>query len=400
MSKGLIITVGVLIAFIVDGIDMQLLALSLPVIAKDFHLSSVQSGSLGTWTLFGMALGGTLASWLSDRWGRVRMLITGLILFSVCTSLLGFTQNYAQFAIIRTISGFGISAVWMCGTMVVAEYIPTKRRNLMLGILQAGWSIGYIIAALISAWILPVHGWRTMFIWAILPSIIALLLLIRAEDAPSWKASRHNKIKEGSNKLNEWAMIWADKKVSKNFIIWAIGSAALQFGFTGIINWLPSYLVQDLNVNLQSMGWYLAATYFMAILGKIAVGYLSDLIGRRKTWIMAGMLTAAAIPIIMNVSTASNVAYLLLIFGFLYGAPYALIATYMSESFPTNIRGTAYGISYNIGRIIAISAPLFIGFVASTYSIGAGLAILGIAYLICAVAPGLFVPEKMYDPTH
>ena len=108
-------------------------------------------------------------------------------------------------------------------------------------------------------------------------------------------------------------------------------------------SWLPSYLVKDLGVNLQSMGWYIAGTYTMMVVGKVITGYLADVMGRRVMWVASGVLTALYLPLLSIAATPANVAYLLLLFGFLYGAPYAINSTYMSESFPTHLRGTAVG---------------------------------------------------------
>ncbi len=396
-AKELILTVGVLLALIVDGMDMQLLSLALPTLSKEFHLNTVMAGMLGTWTLVGMGVGGFLASWLADRFGRVKVVLSGLGVFAVFTALLGFVHDYTQFAVIRTLSGLGLSAVWMCGTMVVAEYIPTSRRTTVLGILQAGWSVGYVVAALVSSWMLPVYGWRPMFIWSVVPGIIAFLLLSRAQDPPSWYAARKARL-ENKHRTNEYAQIFGDPKIRKNLLLWAVAASLLQVAYYGANNWLPSYLAQDLGINTKNAGWYVSATYFMMIVGKAATGWLADLIGRKKTWLLSGVLTAAALPIIMSFATKANVLYFLLLFGLLYGAPYAVVATYISESFPTSVRGTAYGTAYNLGRIVAIFAPVFIGYVASAYSIGTGIALLGIAYLICGIVPALFIPEKQFDP--
>ncbi len=115
-------------------------------------------------------------------------------------------------------------------------------------------------------------------------------------------------------------------------------------------------------------------------------------------WVIAGVITAVYLPFVIYAATPGNVAYLLLIFGFLYGAPYAINATYMSESFPTSVRGTALSTAYNIGRVGSTISPLMIGWVASAYTIGAGIALLGISYALMALIPGLFIREKMYDP--
>jgi len=166
----------------------------------------------------------------------------------------------------------------------------------------------------------------------------------------------------------------------------------------GANSWLPSYLVKDLGVNLQNMGWYVAATYAMMIVGKIVTGYLADIYGRKTLWVGSCLLTAAYLPLATHFATPDNVAYILLIFGFLYGAPYAVSATYMSESFPASVRGTAVGTSYNLGRIGAMLSPLLIGMAATRFSIGLGIGLLGIAYAVCALVPALFIREKMFDP--
>jgi AAHS family cis,cis-muconate transporter-like MFS transporter len=155
--------------------------------------------------------------------------------------------------------------------------------------------------------------------------------------------------------------------------------------------------VKDLGVNLQSMGWYIAGTYTMMVVGKVITGYLADVMGRRVMWVASGVLTALYLPLLSIAATPANVAYLLLLFGFLYGAPYAINSTYMSESFPTHLRGTAVGAAYNIGRVGSTLSPLLIGVAAETYSIGAGIGLLGIAYAVCALVPGLYINEKMFD---
>jgi AAHS family cis,cis-muconate transporter-like MFS transporter len=136
----------------------------------------------------------------------------------------------------------------------------------------------------------------------------------------------------------------------------------------------------------------------MSVIGKVVTGYLADRIGRRAGWIAAGVVTAAYLPVLIYAATPDNVAYLLLAFGFLYGAPYAINSTYLSESFPAGIRATAVATSYNLGRVGSTLSPVLIGMAASQYSIGFGIALLGISYLLCALVPGLFIREKMFDP--
>jgi AAHS family cis,cis-muconate transporter-like MFS transporter len=391
---GWLVAAGVFVALVVDGLDLQVLALSLPSLMKDLHLSKVHAGALSTYTLLGMGIGGILAGWLADRIGRVRVTWWAVFTFTACTGLIALCREYWQIASLRFVSGFGIAALYSIGTLLAAEYAPTKIRTTVLGILQAGWSLGYVIAALASSYILPVWGWRPLFLCAIAPGILALVLLWSLPDPPSWRASQAT----ASSWSNILQTVWRDPKVRRTFLLWSAASIALQFGYYGANSWLPSYIVQDLGINLQSMGWYVAGAYAMGFFSKILIGFLADRFGRRVLWLATGLLTAAYLPVLIYFATRENAPYLLLIFGGLYGAPYAVNSTYMTESFPSGVRGTAVATSYNIGRIGSTLSPLLIGMVATQYSIGLGIACLGVSYLFCALIPAIFIPEKLYDP--
>ena len=391
-----VVAIGVFVALVVDGMDLQMLALALPSISKELQISSVMAGALSTYTLLGMGIGGVAAGWLSDRVGRVRIVWWSVFIFTLCTGVIALSRAYWQIAVMRFISGFGIAGLYSIGTLLAAEYVPTRIRATVLGTLQAGWSVGYVIAALLSAYILPRFGWRPLFFCAILPGLGALLLLWRLPDPPSWSAARHD-VAPGGVRPNLFAQLWRDRPVRRTFLLWSITSIALQFGYYGANSWLPSYLVKDLGVNLQNMGWYVAGTYTMMVVGKIITGYLADVFGRRAMWVASGLLTAIYLPLLIFAATPANVAYLLVGFGFLYGSPYAVNSTYMSESFPAGVRGTAVGASYNLGRIGSTLSPLLIGIAASSYSIGLGIGLLGIAYAVCALVPGLFIREMMFD---
>ena len=394
---GKLVALAVFVALIVDGMDLQMLALSLPGISKELHLSSVSAGALSTWTLLGMGIGGILAGWLSDRIGRVRVVWWSVLNFSLFTGLIALSQTYWQIAALRFLSGFGIGAVYSIGTLLAAEYVPTRIRTTVLGTLQAGWSVGYVIAALLSSYFLPVFGWRGLFACAILPGILTLALLWNVPDPPSWTAARRTPRQRTD--ISTFGTMWADAALRRTFLLWTATAIALQFGYYGANTWLPSYLAKDMGINPQSAGWYVAGTYTMMVAGKVLTGYLADIFGRRVIWVVSCLLTAVYLPVLIYAATPANVAYLLLVFGFLYGAPYAVNSTYLSESFPAGVRGTAVATSYNLGRIGSMLSPLLIGMAASSYSIGLGIGLLGISYAVCALVPGLFIREKIFDPS-
>ena len=152
------------LALLVDGADMLLLSFSLNSLKAEFGLSNLQAGTLGSFTLAGMAIGGFIGGWACDRLGRVRTVVISILIFSVLTAALGFTQNYEQFAVLRFLSAFGIGSLYIAASTLMAEYVPTKYRTTILGTLQAGWTVGYIVATVLAGWIIPEYGWRTLFL--------------------------------------------------------------------------------------------------------------------------------------------------------------------------------------------------------------------------------------------
>jgi AAHS family cis,cis-muconate transporter-like MFS transporter len=278
----------------------------------------------------------------------------------------------------------------------MAEYVPTHRRTTILGTLQAGWSVGYVVATVLAGAIIPAFGWRPLFATALVPVLLALFIRKVVPEPLGWK--RAASAQQTAGRGSQWKEVLASPPRRRIFALWALTSCFLQFGYYGVNNWLPTYLVNELRFDFTAMTSYLVGTYVAMILGKVIAGYLADLIGRRWMYVIGGLTTALFLPVIVKLHTPENIIVLLTVFGFLYGVPYGVNATYMTESFETHIRGTAVGGAYNIGRIGAAIAPWLIGVIATRYSIGLGLIVMGGAYFLTAIIPALFIREKMYDP--
>ncbi|WP_151820114.1 MFS transporter [Acinetobacter soli] len=387
------------LALLVDGADLMLLSYSLNSIKAEFQLSSVQAGMLGSFTLAGMAIGGIFGGWACDQFGRVRIVVISILLFSVLTCGLGLTQNFIQFSILRFFASLGLGSLYIACNTLMAEYVPTRYRTTVMGTLQAGWTVGYIVATLLAGWIIPDHGWRMLFYVAILPVLLAVFMHFLVPEPQAWYHSRNDLNRQNTN-TQESALkrIFAEPRNRKMFILWALTAGFLQFGYYGVNNWMPSYLESELGMKFKEMTAYMVGTYSAMILGKILAGCMADKLGRRFTYAFGAIGTAIFLPLIVFYNSPDNILFLLIAFGFLYGIPYGVNATYMTESFPTHIRGSATGGAYNVGRLGAAIAPATIGFLASGGSIGLGFLVMGAAYLICGVIPALLIKEKQYDP--
>ena len=238
-----------------------------------------------------------------------------------------------------------------------------------------------------------------LFYVAAIPIALAILMHILVPEPAAWQENRFKKV-EVTDKPAEstWKLIFQDKKNRNMFILWALTAGFLQFGYYGVNNWMPTYLESELGMKFKEMTAYMVGTYTAMILGKILAGLMADKFGRRFTYAFGAIGTAIFLPLIVFYNSPDNILYLLVIFGFLYGIPYGVNATYMTESFPTNVRGTAIGGAYNVGRLGAAIAPATIGYLATGGSIGLGFLVMGAAYFICGLLPALFIKEKLYDP--
>jgi AAHS family cis,cis-muconate transporter-like MFS transporter len=403
----IIVFIFCFLGLLIDGADLMLLSYSLSSLKAEFGLTSVEAGSLGSFTLAGMAIGGIYGGWACDRFGRVKTVVWSIVLFSVGTAILGMTHSYWQFACTRFFASLGLGALYVACNTLMAEYVPTRYRTTVLGTLQAGWSVGYIVATLLAGWILPEHGWRWLFYVAIIPVILAVLMQRLVPEPQAWLTARAERAREkatGSQQALKkkpdgmFKLIFSDPKASRMFLLWALTAGFLQFGYYGVNNWMPSYLEGELGMNFKSMTSYMVGTYAAMIFGKILAGLAADRLGRRAVFAFGALGTAVFLPVIVLFQSPENILWMLVVFGFLYGIPYGVNATYMTESFEAKFRGSAVGGAYNIGRIGAAVAPAAIGFLASHGSIGMGFLVMGGAYFICGVIPALFIRDKQFDP--
>ncbi|MGG2040034.1 MFS transporter [Pseudomonas paraeruginosa] len=391
------------LGLLADGVDLMFLAYSLNSLKSEFALSNFEAGSLGSLTLAGMAIGGIYGGWCCDRFGRVRVVTWTIVLFSIGTALLGLTQSYWQFALVRFVASLGLGSLFVACNILMSECVGTKYRTTLLAAMQAGWTVGYLVATLLAGRIIPEFGWRVLFFTALGPALVCLLLRPWVPESPSWLATRSERRRSGAAQraargAGPLGRMLGDPETRGMFLLWSLTSCFLLFGYYGTNNWMPSYLESELGMNFKSMTGYMVGTYSAMILGKIVAGACADLFGRRLTFAAGAIGSAAFMPLIVFHHSPANILWILIIFGFIYGVPVGVLATYMTESFSTRVRGSAVGTAYNLGRIGAALAPAGIGLLASHVSIGAGFLVMGITYVLTGLIPALFIPDRLYDP--
>jgi MFS family permease len=381
-----------------DAFDVMLYALILTAVIQDLGLSRETGGLMASLTLGASAVGGLVFGVLADKLGRTRALNLSILLYSVFTFACGFAQNVWQFAIFRLLLGLGMGGEWASGATLVSETWPEKHRGKALGIMQSCWAIGYGLAAIVVAIVLPRFGWRAVFFVGIIPAIFTLWIRRSVKEPEMWIAAR-SAIAPGGARPGATA---DDSHTAVRFplklaILLTLMNAATMFAWWGLNLWVPSYLSLPttqggVGLSTEMMAFFVVAMQVGMWFGYVTFGFVSDAFGRRPTYTTYLLLAALLVAVY---GTVRDPMLLLLLgpfvafFGTGYFSGFGAVA---AEIFPTSIRATALGVTYNSGRLLSAVAPFVIGSLAERRGFGAAFMLTSVAFLIAA-ALWIGIPE-------
>ncbi|HTQ57300.1 MAG TPA: MFS transporter [Bryobacteraceae bacterium] len=372
-------------AWMLDAMDVMLYAFALTAIREEFHLSSAAAGALASATLLASAAGGLAFGVVADRAGRVRALVSSILIYSAFTGLTATATGVGALLVWRTLVGAGMGGVWSAGAPLVAESWPAEHRGKAAGLMQSGWALGYLLAALVSAAILPRWGWRPLFVVGVAPALLALWVLASVHDPGG---ARGQTGRRG---------MWTPSILRRVALSTSVTSCVL-FAYWGLFTWIPSYLSSPLSRGgagmsvLQSSAW-IVPMQIGSFLGYVLFGFLADRLGRRPAF-LAFVMAAAVLAPVYGLWGRHQTALLLLgpLMGFFGHGYFSVFGAMLAELFPAGIRATAQGFCYNAGRAASALAPLTIGALADRFGIGAAL---GFTSVFFALGGGLIflLPE-------
>jgi MFS family permease len=375
------------LGYAMDGFDLLILGFMLPAIAAELHLSSSQAGSLVTWTLIGAVAGGLIFGVLSDYFGRVRMLTWTILIFAVFTGLCALAQGYTDLLAYRTIAGIGLGGEFGIGMTLVAEAWPASQRARASSYVGLGWQLGVLAAALLTPLLLPVIGWRGMFALGLLPAVVSFFVR-RSVEEPVLFTERFAR---GMRKL-PLKLLVADARTTRASIGVAILCSVQNFGYYGLMIWLPSYLSKTFGYSLTKSGVWTAATVLGMAAGIWLFGMAADRFGRKPAFLYYQV--GAVVIVYAHLTTPMA----LLIGGAAMGVfVNGMIGGYgalISELYPTDARATAQNVLFNVGRAVGGFGPVVVGALAARYSFGAALALLASIYLLDIFATLFLIPER------
>jgi len=378
--------------WMLDAMDVMLYAVALKAIAAEFQLSQAVSGAVMSASLIASAVGGVVSGILADRFGRTRMLMISIASYSIFTALTATSQNLGQLVFWRVLVGLGMGGEWSAGAVLVAETWPAKHRGKAIGLMQSGWAIGYILAAVIGGLVLPTWGWRPMFVIGLAPALLVVWIRFNLAEPALWaRQATRATLSETMSALTRRA------NLSRMLIATAVSSALL-FSYWGLFNWVPAFLSKDvagggagLSV-VKSTAW-VVAMQVGAFLGYTSFGFIADRLGRKPTFI-AFVLGAAVLVPIYGLSARNETILLVLgpFVGFFGHGYFSVFGAMLAELFPLSIRGAASGICYNFGRAASAAAPWTVGALADRHGLGVALLLTSVLYVVGAILV-LFLPE-------
>lgn len=382
------------VGYALDGFDLLILAFALSGIIASFSLTDTEAGSLATITLLGAVLGGFVFGALADRYGRVTMLTYSIILFAVFTGLAAFSTGYWDLAVYRFIAGIGIGGEFGIGMTLAAEAVPPRYRARATSWVGIGFQFGVLAAALLSAPIISLWGWRALFLIGALPAVVAVFIRRQTEESPKFLELREQAAagKRASAGQSVKVLV-ADATMTRISIAMIILTSVQNFGYFGIMIWLPNYLNRQLGLSVTNSALWTAVTVAGMMLGIITFGQLADRIGRRPSfWIF--QIGAAASVLIYSLITSP---VWLLPGGFVMGIfANGMLGGYgalMAELYPTHARATAQNVLFNLGRGVGGFAPVVIALVAAEQGFPFAIGLLSVIYVI-AFLTMFMVPER------
>jgi MFS family permease len=368
-----------------DAFDVMLFSLTLPDVIRDLGLTKTQAGALGSVTLLGAAVGGLIFGHIADRFGRTKALMGAVLIYSIFTGACGLSQSLWQFAVLRALLGLGMGGVWAAGASLVSETWPSNLRGRVLGFMQSAWAIGFAAAAIVNAFVGPRFGWRAVFFVGVLPALFTIWVQRRVKEPELWRASANAPASQA-----RFSDMFRGNMLKITAVVTFMNACAL-FGWWGLNGWIPAYLRLSraeggVGLGTATMSWFIVAMQVGMWLGYVSFGYISDSFGRKRVYVAYLLAASVLLPLYGFVKWPTALLLLGPLVAFFGTGYFSGFGAVTAELYPTSIRASAQGFTYNFGRIASAAAPFTVGSLATSSGFGIAFLVSGAAFLLGAIS--------------
>jgi MFS family permease len=388
--KTLIATFG---GWAVDAIDVMVYIYVIPTLIAVWGMSKTEAGFIITVTVLASAVGGWLAGILADKYGRVRILQLSILWFAFFTFLCGFTNSYEQLLVTRALQGLGFGGEWAVGAVLIGEMIRPEHRGKAVGTMQSGWAVGWgaanILYVLLYQLLPEAIAWRAMFWVGILPALLVFYIRKHVQEPEVFSATKDKVAQQGGHFLEIFS-----PPLLRTTVLASMMTTGMMVGYYAVFTWLPTFLKTERGLSVMNTGWYTMVVIVGSFIGYLVAAYLSDHIGRKKTFFIfaAG---SAIIAVLYTLIPIGNTMMLFLGFplGFFVSGNFSGCGPFLTELFPSRVRGSGQGFVYNFGRgLSAFTAPI-VGFMSGGMPLGQSIGIVAvIGFTVVILMVSLF-PE-------
>lgn len=366
-----------------EGMDIMFISFAMTMIIADFGIDFATGGMISSVTNIGMLVGGVIFGILADKFGRVRVFTYSILLFAFGTALTGLATNIEQIYIYRFIAGLGAGGEYGIGMALVAEAWPKNKQGRASSYVSVGAQYGVILAALLSALILPAFGWRALFFVGIIPVIFAFIVRRNLDESPEWleaqKLKKAEKKKENAGKLR---LLVASPRIAFTTITLAVMATVQIAGYNGLMIWLPSMLQQSQGLSVSSSALWTISTAVGMIAGMLVFGQIMDRLGAKKAYGVFLLASALAVFLYSYATGSAGVLIGGAIVGFFSNGMFAGYGALISSFYPVEIRSTATNTIFNFGRAVGGFSPILVGYILQHYDMTAAMIYLAILFCV------------------
>jgi len=378
-----------------DGMDVMVYSFAIPTLITLWHISKGQAGILAAATLVISAIGGWLAGLLADRYGRARVLQITIAWFALFTFLSGFTNSFWQLLVTRGLQGLGFGGEWAVGSVLMGEAIRARHRGKAVGTVQGGWAIGWGMAAIFYAVLfsaLPATlAWRALFWIGILPALLVFYIRRYVPEPEVYSRTRVELAATGDR--SRFLEIFSPSLL-RITVLTSLMATGAQGGYYAITTWLPTYLKTARGLSVLNTGAYLMVVIVGSFTGYMVSAWLTDRLGRRRTLILFAMCSLVTVAAYAYLPIGNHVMLVLgFPLGFFASGSFGPMGAFLTELFPSRVRGSGQGFSYNFGRGIAAMNPLFVGMLSATLPLGQSIGVFALGAYGLVIIAVLLLPE-------